>query len=105
MSRGLLDLVSEFNRQCLEAAVPRKNKPGAGFGQFKKKHTSRSLSVHPSQAREFNDAARASGNTGVEFDLKTGVMTYGTRKDQAREASRRGIFNRDAGYSDAQCNN
>ena len=78
---------------------------GPGIGMRNKKHISKSLSVHPSQAAEFNEAARASGNTGVEFDLKTGDMTYGTRRDQAKEAKRRGMFNKDGGYSDAQPDN
>ncbi len=74
-----------------------------GFGN-KVGHKSGSLGVHPEQAKEFNEAARAAGNTGVHYD-RAGVMHYDSRKDLRDESKRRGYFNKDGGYGDAMPDN
>lgn len=62
---------------------------------------SRSIGVHPSQARRFTEEARRAGIKGVEYCPKTGVATFTSRGARKRECIRRGKHDQDGGYGDA----
>lgn len=55
--------------------------------------------VHPSQAQEFTEAARAKGFTGVSFNSE-GDAVFTTRRQRAEYLKDQGMCDREAGYSD-----
>ena len=61
---------------------------------------SKALAVHPLQVREFNEQAVMHG-TGAYY-RENGDCELSTRGVRKREMERRCIFDRDAGYGDAQ---
>lgn len=60
---------------------------------WNKPHRSISAGVHPDQARAFTEAARRSGNTGVEYCQKTGQMISHSPGAMKKELKRRGMVN------------
>ena len=59
------------------------------------------LGVLPRQAAKFNEDARRQGIKGV-FYRPDGLCEITSRKGRAMEASRRGMYDGDAGYGDAR---
>jgi hypothetical protein len=55
---------------------------------------------NPGQAKKFNEDARADGIVGVNYDMETGQCTFESRGARNAELTRRGIFDKDAGYGD-----
>lgn len=56
--------------------------------------------VHSSQVDEFREDARSHGFTGVEFS-NDGQVRFHSRGQRAAYLRHRGLFDRDAGYGDA----
>lgn len=66
---------------------------------YSKPLTSLSLSVHPSQVKEFNEDVKAAGLTGVHYDEK-GTVHFSSRGQRKALMKHRGCHDQDGGYGD-----
>ena len=62
---------------------------------------SHGMSVHPEQAKEYNEQAKKEGFTGVHFK-PDGTAVFESRLQRKRYCEQQGHFDRRAGYGDPQ---
>lgn len=67
-------------------------------------HRSDALSVHPDQAKEFNEDAKRMGFTGISWE-PDGTYVATSKKQHNQWMKLNGYYNRDAGYGDAAPDN
>lgn len=99
-ARYLIDGV-EVSKAVFDRRFP--DKPlGDGTGLFGEHKTeSEALAVHPKQVHEAIEDARAKG-VPTDFNLQTGAPIFRSRAHAKAYHQAYGIFNKDAGYGDAQ---
>ena len=92
------DMVIQFGRSRYERFFPQQKEMGKKI-PWARPLVSVAAGVHPSQAKEFTEAAHSAGFTGISFD-KEGDMHATTRGQRAGYLKHSGMCDREAGYSD-----
>lgn len=62
-----------------------------------RKHVSKSLGIHPKQAKKFNQELKSFGVTTAHYSEKTGFLESTSREGKAAAWAIRGCYDREAG--------